>query len=279
MKRLIVATVGLGAVIGLGFYVSQPKAPVVPPVETAVESAVESPPTPAIEPPRITKAVVAMPELPGPVDGNVSAPMSPAAVALRDINLVFKQALETLISPRTGYEQKQATWKLLKDTGKLDQAIAELEQSVASDPRSIESVTALGEAYYKKAGQTEDVRESAIFAMKADQTLEAALNLDPSNWAARFTKTVGMTYWPAELNKGKEVIEQFRILIQQQETQPTQPEFAHSYLRLGEQYRKAGFPDYAAQVWQRGAALFPNDDDLKDKLASTQSASAENRLQ
>lgn len=77
-----------------------------------------------------------------------------------------------------------------------------------------------------------------------------------------------MSYWPPDLNKGQEVIEQFQTLIQQQETQPPQPQFARSYLRLGEQYQKAGYPDYAAQIWQRGAALFPNDAILKNKLGS-----------
>ena len=80
-----------------------------------------------------------------------------------------------------------------------------------------------------------------------------------------------MSYWPAQLNKGQEVIEQFAVLIQQQEAQPSQPQFARSYIWLGDQYRKTGYPEYAAQVWQRGAALFPNNEELKNKLASAPS--------
>jgi hypothetical protein len=80
-----------------------------------------------------------------------------------------------------------------------------------------------------------------------------------------------MSYWPAALNKGQEVIEQFQILVQQQETQPAQPQFARSYLWLGDQYQKGGHADYAAQVWQRGAALFPENGELKSKLAAAPS--------
>ena len=155
----------------------------------------------------------------------------------------------------------------MKDTGKLAQAVAELEQRVASDPHSAEAATALGKGYYKEAGQTDDVREKAILAMKADQTLEAALNLDPSSWDARFMKAVGMSRWPADLNKSQEVIDQFQTLIQQQETQPQQPQFAKSYIRFGDFYQKSGNPDYASQVWQRGSALFPGNEELQGKLA------------
>ena len=111
-----------------------------------------------------------------------------------------------------------------------------------------------------------DVREQAILAMKADKTLEAALNLDPSNWEARFIKAVGMSYWPANLNKSGEVVEQFLKLIQQQEGQPKEPQFAQPYLWLGKEYEKAGQAEYAAQVWQRGAALFPDNKELQNKL-------------
>jgi tetratricopeptide (TPR) repeat protein len=104
--------------------------------------------------------------------------------------------------------------------------------------------------------------------MKADQAFDLALGLDPLNWEARYTKALAMSYWPSELNKGQEVITQFRSLIEQQEAQAPQPEFERSYLRLGEEYEKAGRNDYALQVWQRGIAWFPESQDLKKKLDS-----------
>jgi hypothetical protein len=112
------------------------------------------------------------------------------------------------------------------------------------------------------------MREQAILAMKADQLFDATLNLDSSHWEARFSKAVSMSYWPAELKKGPEVIENFRTLIQQQETRAPQPEFAKTYLFLGRQYQKSGYPDYATQVWQRGTGLFPDDEELKKELSS-----------
>src|SRR6266542_385386 len=65
----------------------------------------------------------------------------------------------------------------------------------------------------------------------------------------------------------KQAVWKLQTLIQQQETQPAQAHFARSYLRLGDQYLKAGQTDDAVQVWERGAAFFPNNEELKGKLA------------
>jgi len=109
-----------------------------------------------------------------------------------------------------------------------------------------------------------------MFGMKADQTYDAALAADPAHWEARYMKAVGMSYWPSTMNKGKEVLERFTSLIQDQEQQPAQPQFSQTYVRLGDEYRKAGQIEYAQQVWQRGAVQFPDDPELKRKLASIQ---------
>ncbi len=277
MKRLILSVAGFGAVIGMGFYMHRPATP---PVSTA-EIAVESDPEQPSEQRQSVDAVAVKqlqqnpePILARPLANAIareSGRVEPALLTSTDLGLVLAQAVETLVSSQTGFDQKQAAWKWLKETGRLEQAIAQLEQRTASDPLNAENLVALGVAYLKRAGLIENAREKAILAMKADQTLEAALSLDPSNWEARYTKAVGMSYWPAELKKGQEVIEQVQILIQQQETQPAQPQFARSYLWLGDQYQKAAQAVYAAQVWQRGATFFPENEELKRRLSSTPS--------
>ena len=74
-----------------------------------------------------------------------------------------------------------------------------------------------------------------IMAMQADQNFDEALKLDPSNWDAQFYKAAAMSYWPAELNKGPEVVQRLAALIDQQEAQNPKPEFARTYALLGEQ--------------------------------------------
>jgi tetratricopeptide (TPR) repeat protein len=110
--------------------------------------------------------------------------------------------------------------------------------------------------------------EVAILGMQADQSFDAALKLDPSNWEAQYYKAASLAYWPAEMNKGPEVIQRLSSLIDQQETMPPQPQFAQIYVLLGEQYQKAGQSDSAIQTWRRGAAKFPGDPTLQKKINS-----------
>lgn len=180
---------------------------------------------------------------------------------------MLNQTLDILLSPQAGYGQKQNAWKQLRDSGKLDQAIKELEQRMAANPQSAECPAALAQAYFQKCATLQDVREQGILGMQADKVLDVALNLDPSNWEARFTKAVALTYWPASMNKGGEAVQHFVTLIEQQEAQPAQPHFADSYALLGDQYQRSGHSDYARAVWERGAGLFPNHDGLRQRLA------------
>jgi tetratricopeptide (TPR) repeat protein len=176
--------------------------------------------------------------------------------------------VDTLVSPQSNYQQKRDVFKQLREAGKLDQAIAELEHRMTSDPRAAECAAALGLAYLQKCGTIKDVREQGILAMQADKVFDTALSLDPANWEARFTKAVGMSYWPPVLNKGDEVIQHFQTLIEQQEAQAPQPNFAETYSWLGDQYQKAGRTNDAVAVWQRGAGLFPADEKLRGKLTA-----------
>jgi tetratricopeptide (TPR) repeat protein len=185
-----------------------------------------------------------------------------------DARLAFKLSMDTLISPGSTHEQRQAAWKQLKDSGQLDQAIAQLQQLMAANPQSAQFPGTLGEAYLQKCSQTDDVRQRAILAMNADELFDTALNLDPNDWEARFTKAVAMSYWPASLNKGQDVINNFLTLIQQQQNLPPQSQYALPYLRLGDVYQKAGDAASALNAWQQGAALYPGNDDLQGRLAS-----------
>jgi hypothetical protein len=191
-----------------------------------------------------------------------SAPTNPA----RASEITFNQALENIVSPRASHAQKEAAWKQLRESGKLDQTITELEERATSNTGVVEYPAALGQAYLHKCATIQDVREQGILAMKADQVFDAALNLDPNNWEARFSKAVAMSFWPTQMNRGTEVLRHFVTLVEQQETQTPQPHFAQTYARLGDEYQKYGHADYAKQVWQRGATLFPEDLELRLKL-------------
>jgi cytochrome c-type biogenesis protein CcmH/NrfG len=179
------------------------------------------------------------------------------------------RAIDALLSSRSSYQEKQTTWKQLQDAGGLDQTIAALKAGMANHPNNAAYPAELGVAYInkvmtaKKSGNYNDI---AILGMQADQSFDAALKLDPSNWEAQYYKAASLAYWPPEMNKGPEVIQRLSNLIDQQETMPPQPQFAQIYVLLGEQYQKAGQSDNAIQTWRRGAAQFPDDPALRNKI-------------
>jgi len=275
MRHLILIICGIGVATGLAFYLGPVKSPPGSPPQPAAESGaiqgqsdVQSaePVTVGVEQPgRAAPASSDPPAASTPVS---SAGLS-AAGTTADSTLLA-QAVETLVSPQATHAQRQKVWKQLREAGRLDGAIAELERRLPTELRSAEYPAALGEAYLQKCGVIQDAREQGLLALQADKLFDNALSLDPANWEARFTKAVAMTHWPASMNKSEEVIQNFQTLIEQQETQPPQPHFAEPYAWLGDQYQKAGQNDAAHSIWARGAALFPNDAKLNQRLAPAQ---------
>jgi len=276
MKKWIVVLIGAGVALGAGYYLNRSRSEnISTPANSSAPAEVEqvqARPNDAVE---ATQPVVKKREElsppPGPPAVAKPAPAATAVLANPNVDAAFlQQAVDLLVSTQATRQQKRAAWKQLRDAGKLDPVIAELEQRVANDPRAAEYSAALGQAYLQKCGTIKDMREQAVLAMQADKLFDTALTLDPANWEARFTKAVGMSYWPPTLNKGDEVIQHFQTLIEQQEAQTPQPHFAETYAWLGDQYQKSGRTDDARATWQRGAALFPADEKLREKLASTQ---------
>jgi tetratricopeptide (TPR) repeat protein len=188
----------------------------------------------------------------------------PAIVAIAN-------ALDLLASPQTSFAERRALLDQLRKAGKLDEVIEGLKDIAADNPGDASIPTALGEAELAKirsvmetGGDQSDV---AILGMQADQNFNQALKIDPTNWAAQFDKAASLAHWPPELNKGPEVIQRLSSLVTQQETMPLQPEFAQTYVLLGQQYQVAGQTDQAIQTWQQGVAKFPMNPTLQKNLA------------
>ena len=182
----------------------------------------------------------------------------------------LSRAIDTLVSPQASFQQRYEAWRQLQDAAQLDQAIEALKQGAADHPTSAAYPAALGQAQLYKAGELArkggTINEMGILGMQADQNFDAALNLDPANWEAQFFKAAAMSHWPLELNKGEEVVQRLSKLIDQQDTMSPQPQFAQTYVVLGDQYQKMGKPDYAAATWLIGAQRYPGNPELQQKI-------------
>ena len=76
---------------------------------------------------------------------------------------------------------------------------------------------------------------------------------------------INLSFWPPIFGKGAEAISQFETLLGQQKSQSPQPQFAETYLWLGNLYAQSGKMDLAQQTWSDGLLLFPDDEDLQGK--------------
>lgn len=216
-------------------------------------------------PPNGAEAVQAPVVIPATNDGASDSAVNPARLPTP-----FSRAIETLVSPQASFQQKHEAWRQLQDAGQLDEVIEALKQGASDNPTSAAYPAALGQAQLYKAGVVAQnggaLNEMGMLGMQADQNFDRALKLDPVNWEAQFFKAAAMSHWPLELNKGEEVVQRLSNLIDQQESVSVQPQFAQTYVLLGDQYQKMGQSDYAAATWRIGAQKFPGNQELQQRI-------------
>ncbi len=223
--------------------------------------------------PEKTATPAAQPATPAPVasaPAQVTAATSVATNTKSDdsANPIHK-LVDDLLSAKNG-QDKHNMFQQLAKSGQLEQAIAELKQRALDNPNDPNIPTTLGEAQLNQLRVLKDngaeVNELGILAMQADQSFNAALKIDPSNYEAQLVKSISMTYWPADPTRDAQVVQTLSGLIDQQETMPQNPGFAQTYLYLGNEYQKIGQTAQATATWQLGLQKFPNNPELQQKL-------------
>jgi vitamin B12 transporter len=99
------------------------------------------------------------------------------------------------------------------------------------------------------------------------QLLEKVLASDSTHWQARMMLAMNYYHMPSFLGKTDDAVREFERLLAQQGQRADRPYLAIPYIYLGDLYRRAGREPDAAALWSRGAALFPDNDQLKERLA------------
>jgi tetratricopeptide (TPR) repeat protein len=266
MTLLVVCVVVIaGAIVFLDHQKNQP-APK-PVAEAPANQPTESAPTVSTSSlqPQSTAATTSA------VPAQVMAVASVTNQAAADSTNVVHKLAEALLSAKSAKE-KHDLFEQLRQSGQLDAAIADLKQMAADNPSDPEIPTTIGEAELNqiramKEDGTGDEDQMGILAMQADQEFDAALKIDPQNWEAQYVKDASMYYWPANDQRDGQVVQSLTGLIDQQEKMPANPDFAQTYVLLGNEYQKIGQPDKAMATWQLGAQEYPSDSTLQQKLA------------
>jgi tetratricopeptide (TPR) repeat protein len=174
--------------------------------------------------------------------------------------------LEMLEAPNLDEQGRQEIWNRIRESGKLDEAIALLEARAEEFSNDPDAQVDVASAYVQKIFEVGEGPEAGLWATKADRSLDRALELDDHHWNARFSKAIGLSFWPPIFGKQREAISHFNTLIQQQESGPVESRHSQSYLLLGNLYAQSGDIKEAEAVWKKGLGLFPDDLDLQSKL-------------
>jgi tetratricopeptide (TPR) repeat protein len=240
-------------------------------IQTHATQATATPtaPTPSTVVPQPTPAVAKAASGPAPVA--ISAPA--LETASNDSVSPIKKLADALLTAKSGKEKQALFDELRKDPQQLEAVISQLKQDAQENPSNPEIPTTIGEAdlneirAMKESGDNSDIDQIGIMAMQADQEFNAALQIDPKNWEAQFVKDSSMYYWPANPQTDNQAVQGLTGLIDQQETMPQNPDFAQTYVMLGNEYQKIGQPDKALATWQLGAQEYPGNSALQQKIA------------
>jgi hypothetical protein len=158
-------------------------------------------------------------------------------------------------------------WKQLREEGQLNEMVAMFEKNAASNPNDPESQVQLGVAYLMQLQGMTPGMETGKIALNADKTFDKALKLNPEHWNARFVKAQALSFWPPMFGKQAEAIQNLETLRSQQEGKAVQDvKYAQTYTVLGNLYSQQGKKDQAMATWRKGAALFPDNTTLRDKI-------------
>lgn len=178
-------------------------------------------------------------------------------------------AMENFAAIPNDYEGRQALWAKIKKAGKLDEAIAWLEERAKNSPEMADAHCDLADGYLAKLqeGGT-DFTMLGTLSQKADKAFDKTLEIDDHHWRGRFSKAVALSFWPPNMGKQGESMKHFKVLIEQQKGQAPNPGHAMPHMFLGNMYSQQGKMSEAKASWQNGLAADPNNAQLKKLISN-----------
>jgi len=161
---------------------------------------------------------------------------------------------------------------LCANHGRQDRAIGFFRTMVLETPTHTRAKTELALAYVDKI-QTRDgpvsVFSRGTLAQRSLDQLEEVIELNGSSWVIHYCLGMNHLYWPRALRHYDDSVAEISVCIALQEESGDpggQPHYERSYLILGDAHTKAEEYEKARAAWRRGLELFPDSDQLKERL-------------
>ena len=155
--------------------------------------------------------------------------------------------------------------KVVIRTKEYDRAIAFFDKLTAQHPQAAYAWLNYGYVYVDKIPDAGSITQ-VILANKALTNFSKSIELK-TTWIALFTRGNSYLYWPKVFGRaplGVADLEQSIALSQKEKQRPV---FVRAWIALGDAYWKTEQPEKAKATWRQALQLFPNDPELKARLA------------
>lgn len=175
-------------------------------------------------------------------------------------------AVGRLLDPGWTEEERIAIWDELFAKGMLDAVVAEYERRAQAAPNDTTASTELGFAYHQKMRHSANGPEKGKWGQRGSEAYARTLELDDSNWDARFAQA--QHFWYADMPG--DALRHLQILREQQTTRRSEGKHAQAFVLLGNLYMQQGNAAEAKKVWAEGLERFPGDVRLGELSGSGQ---------
>jgi tetratricopeptide (TPR) repeat protein len=162
---------------------------------------------------------------------------------------------------RYASEYRQA---IIRDK-EFDRSIEFFGKMVASNPNSANIHLNYGFAYVDKIPTAGSITQ-VLLANTALGEFSRAVELQPS-WLDYYTRGASYLFWPKVFNRAPLGVADLEKALALQRSGPKRPYYLREYIALGDGYCKTEQMDKARATWQEGLRQFPDNQQLKDRLA------------
>ena len=147
----------------------------------------------------------------------------------------------------------------------FDRSLKFFEKAVADHPNSANLHLNFGFAYVDKIPVAGSITQ-VILANNALTEFSKAVELQPS-WLAYYTRGESFLFWPKIFNRASLGVVDLLKAMEIQKKGPRRSYYVKTYIALGDGYWKTDDLTKARAVWQEGLKEFPNNEQLKNRLA------------
>lgn len=147
----------------------------------------------------------------------------------------------------------------------FDKDIAFFDGLTKAHPTSANAFLNFGFAYVDKIPAAGAITQ-VIQANNALTEFTKSIDLKPT-WIALYTRGNSYLYWPKIFRRADLGVADLEKAYEIQKKEPKKSYHVRVYISLGDGYWKTDNLDKAIAIWKEGAAAFPDNQGLKDRLA------------